>query len=233
MLVDNSGDASEAQRLKTLLGEYSLPGVAQQLISDVPNRGYGAANNAALRDSQTDLHLVLNPDVELDRAALHEAVHALQDNPDCVLLTPFATDPSGERQHVAKGMPGFITLLGRALPGVSSSLRDRLGNARYELRGQLNDVPVKGVFLAGGCFMLCRSRELQAVGGFDEAFFMYFEDFDLSLRLCQGQPRVLYAPSVRIIHGGGQAASKGLKHIRWFARSALRFFARHGWRWSS
>lgn len=233
ILVDNSGDAGEAQRLQALLGGFSSPGVAQQFISGLPNHGYGAANNVALRHSQADLHLVLNPDVELNRAALHEGVHALQDNPDCVLLTPFATDPSGQRQHVAKSMPGFMTLFGRALPGISGALRDRMGNARYELRGQLNDSPVKGVFLAGGCFMLCRSRELQAVGGFDESFFMYFEDFDLSLRLCAGQPRVLYAPSVRIVHGGGQAASKGLRHIRWFAASALRFFNRHGWRWSS
>ncbi len=120
-LLDNSGDSEEAQRLKTLLGEFSLPGVEQQLISNLPNCGYGAANNVALRHSQADLHLVLNPDVELDRSALHEAVHALENNPDCLLLTPFAIDPSGQRQYVAKGLPGFITLLGRALPGVSGS----------------------------------------------------------------------------------------------------------------
>jgi GT2 family glycosyltransferase len=69
---------------------------------------------------------------------------------------------------------------------------------------------------------------LDAVEGFDPRYFLYFEDFDLSLRLSKVAP-IAYVPAVRIVHHGGHAAAKGFAHIRWFATSARRFFSMHGW----
>ena len=91
------------------------------------------------------------------------------------------------------------------------------------------DVPAH-VPLASGCFMLVRGDALRAVGGFDEGYFMYFEDFDLSLRLAQ-RGRLEYLPAMRIVHHGGYAGSKGLAHVKLFAGACLRFFRQHGWRW--
>ena len=71
---------------------------------------------------------------------------------------------------------------------------------------------------------------MEEVGGFDEQYFLYFEDFDLSMRL-RKFGRLMYVPSVRIVHHGGYAASKGWKHLRMFASSGFRFFRQHGWRW--
>jgi GT2 family glycosyltransferase len=59
---------------------------------------------------------------------------------------------------------------------------------------------------------------------------MYFEDFDLSLRLAK-EAGIAYEPAARIVHHGGGAARKGLRHVLWFVASAFRFFSRHGWRW--
>jgi GT2 family glycosyltransferase len=232
-LVDNSEDPEQARLLNDLL---KLPSLAQQnfsLLTDVPNQGYGAAHNRVIRDADSDFHLILNPDVTLDVNAIGKAVEALDAHPSCVLLTPHTVDASGCRQHVAKSMPGILTLVARATPRLPGWLRDRLGNARYELRSALDTTPAAGRYLAGGCFMFCRTHALKTVGGFDERYFMYFEDFDLSLRLASADDRILYEPSVAIVHGGGGAASKGLRHILWFGRSALRFFNRHGWRWMS
>ena len=78
--------------------------------------------------------------------------------------------------------------------------------------------------------MLLRGAAMRAVGGFDEDYFLYFEDYDLSLRLAR-EGRLLFDPAVRIVHHGGYAAQKGLHHIRLFVRSGVRFFRRHGWRW--
>jgi len=86
------------------------------------------------------------------------------------------------------------------------------------------------VEIASGCCMLVRSSALKAVGGFDQDFFLYFEDFDLSLRL-QREGELLFDPAMQAVHHGGYAASKGLAHIRWFVRSGIRFFRLHGWRW--
>ena len=78
--------------------------------------------------------------------------------------------------------------------------------------------------------MLSRGSVLKAVKGFDERYFLYFEDFDLSMRIRQ-QGRIAYLPTMKIIHGGGYAARKGFSHIRMFVCSAIRFFNTYGWRW--
>ena len=86
------------------------------------------------------------------------------------------------------------------------------------------------IMLASGCFMLVRTRALLAAGGFDDAYFLYFEDFDLSLRL-GGQGRLIFNPAMRIVHHGGYAARKGMQHVKYFLRSGVMFFNQHGWRW--
>ena len=77
--------------------------------------------------------------------------------------------------------------------------------------------------------MLCRTSALQSAGGFNERFFLYFEDFALSRELGK-QGALHHVPTVRIIHHGGGASRKGLKHIRYFAASALRFYQQYGWK---
>lgn len=230
-LIDNSQSVSEATALQQLLEMPELAGLSPHLIQAPDNRGYGAANNLSILHAASDFHLILNPDVVLDEGAISAALAAMHAHPACVLLTPRAVDRSGAVQHVAKDKPGAITLLARALP-LSPRLKDLLGNRQYELRDMLVNAPTTGRFLAGGCFMFCRTHALQRAGGFDEGYFMYFEDFDLSARLTRAGD-VLYCPAVCIVHGGGGAAGKGFRHILWFSRSAGRFFRQHGWRWKS
>lgn len=93
------------------------------------------------------------------------------------------------------------------------------------MSGPLQDVP-----LLSGCCMVVQPQAFRAVGGFDERFFLYFEDYDLCMRLIS-QGRVVRDPSHLIVHHGGQAARKGWRHILWFLRGGLRFFNIWGWRW--
>jgi GT2 family glycosyltransferase len=232
-LVDNTADAAEAGRVADLIKSVD-PGEARVVMLALSeNRGYGHANNQVIQSSGADLHLVLNPDVELDVAALTEMIACVNSSADIVLVMPSGRSRSGTPLYLAKGMPGFLTLVGRALP-LSNALRDALGNARYELRRNIEEAgnrPLK-VPLASGCCMLARGPALRACGGFDERYFMYFEDYDLSLRL-GSQGSVMHCPSARIVHEGGGAARKGLRHLAWFARSATRFWRSHGFRWRS
>ena len=102
--------------------------------------------------------------------------------------------------------------------------------ARYEYRELAQQQVATAVELISGCFMLCRTAALQQVGGFDERYFLYFEDFVLSLAL--GRIGELHhVPQCRITHHGGGAARKGWRHIVMFARSGWRFFNSNGWRW--
>ena len=80
-----------------------------------------------------------------------------------------------------------------------------------------------------GCCMLVRRKAIDATGGFDPKFFLYFEDYDWSVRLNK-LGATAYLPSFRAVHHGGGAARKGWKHVGWFVQSGVRFYRKHGWR---
>ena len=72
---------------------------------------------------------------------------------------------------------------------------------------------------------------ISGVGGFDPSFFVYFEDYDLSLRIVHGgRWHIDYLPEMKLLHYGGHAAKKSWAHVRMFAAGAIRFFNKHGWK---
>jgi len=89
---------------------------------------------------------------------------------------------------------------------------------------------VIGIPALSGAFMLVKRFAIDSTGGFDPKFFLYFEDYDWSVRLNR-ITKTAYVPSVEIGHHGGHAARKGFRHIIWFVRSGFRFYRRHGWKW--
>jgi GT2 family glycosyltransferase len=77
--------------------------------------------------------------------------------------------------------------------------------------------------------MLCRTDALKAVQGFDDKYFLYFEDFALSIKLRE-IGKISYLSSMKIQHFGGEASRKGLKHIYYFLSSAFKFYQEFGWK---
>ena len=202
------------------------------LIRGHGNVGYGRGHNLAIADAKSDFHLLLNPDVVLDSECLSEGLSFLLSELDVVLISPLATNEAGEKQYLCKRYPSVFTLFVRGFLPASWQAKFKHRLAVYEMRELSETKPTASVPIASGCFMLCSSEALRAVGGFDERYFLYFEDFDLSLRLAKlGQ--IAYVPAMKISHSGGNAAKKGFKHIAMFARSGIRFFNTHGWRWFS
>ena len=193
------------------------------------NIGYGPAHNRVIRESGADYHLLLNPDVELAPDAVGAGLGYLAANPAAVLVSPAASN-GNERQYLCKRYPSILILLlrGFAPRFLQAPFARKL--AAYEMRELPEDRPSVGIPIASGCCMLCVGHPLREAGGFDERFFLYFEDFDLSLRLGR-LGELAHLPAMRIRHGGGNAAGKGLGHIGMFVRSAWRFFNLHGWRW--
>ncbi len=229
ILVDNGPGPGWREPLRHLLGRMQLP-VPVELLSGHGNIGYGAGHNLALREVGGDFYLILNPDVLLEENALSEGLAFLAANPEVGLLAPAAWSENGQRQYLCKRYP---TVLDLALRGFAPAwLRSRFETRldRYELRDRTGDSILWDPPIASGCFMLCRRTALERVGGFLPEYFLYFEDFDLSLRLGR-VARLAYVPAVRIVHLGGHAARKGVRHIMLFVRAAVRFFNLHGWRW--
>lgn len=198
------------------------------LIQATSNLGYGGGHNRALKSRCDHYHLIINPDVVVDKDALVECVRYLQQQAQVGLVTPLCFRPDGRQEFLCKAYPSVMVLLlrGFAPKWIKQYFQTQL--VAYELSDQDNQIR-NDVLIASGCFMFFRQQAIKAVNGFCEQFFLYFEDFDLSLRLRQNW-QIAFVPQVTIIHYGGHSAKKGLRHIFLFIQSAALFFSRHGWR---
>jgi len=228
-LVDNSTDEKYFSRLKVMCeGIDCSEAFRLELLCSSNNLGYGGGNNLVLDQLDSSYHLVINPDVIVGSGALYKAVTYLECNDDVAMLSPMVVEENGRRSHVVKVYPDCFTLMLRYLgrPTLNRWFSHRLG--RYQC-DQLSDQADKNTELAGGCFQLMRTDLFKRLGGFDDRFFMYFEDYDLSIR-ARVFGSISYVPAVQISHAGGDVGRKTFAHHRFFVASALRFFNKHGWR---
>jgi hypothetical protein len=209
----------------------SLNAFESENISIIKNRhnvGYGAAHNQTIIDSKSEFHLILNPDVIMDPDCVSETIDFLTNNPDVVLAGPHGIKPDGLKAYLCKRYPSLLVLIVRGLGQEWAHALFQHKLAQYEYR-DLSDSAPSNVELLSGCCMFARTQALKDVGGFDVHFFLYFEDFDLSLRM-QKAGRVVFLPTANIVHLGGNSAAKGWHHIKIFAQSAIHFFQKHGWK---
>jgi GT2 family glycosyltransferase len=174
---------------------------------------------------------VLNPDVELAEEALSAALHYFEEHDDVGVIVPAMYRRDGTREYACKRYP---TVLDLALRGFAPGPVRRLFAARlerYEMRDAIDSTVVSPIPVMSGSFMLLRRKAIESTGGFDPDYFLYFEDFDWSVRLNR-VTRSAYVPTVRVVHHGGGAARKGWRHIAHFTRSGARFFNKNGWKWA-
>lgn len=220
-IVDNSISDKVATFLRCHYPELSM-----KLVHGQGNIGFGRAHNIAIQQ-MGEFHLILNPDIQLNPDALINAVAFLRTNENCGMVSPRAVWPNGQRQYLCKRYPAVFDLLLRGFaPKIIHALFSaRL--ARYEMQAETQNVVYWNPPIVSGCFMFFRSAILKNSGGFSDKFFLYFEDFDLSLRLRKISVTA-YVPTIRIVHTGGHASKKGFWHIRAFTQSAITFYGIHG-----
>ncbi|WP_244129976.1 glycosyltransferase family 2 protein [Burkholderia sp. BCC0097] len=226
-LVDNGGDAT---KLASAGEAFSNAGIDCRVLTGHGNVGYAQGHNLSISMAESDYHLILNPDIDMVPDALEKGLDFLDAHRDAGLLTPQIGDDGGCIQYLCRRYPALFDLLVRGfLPArVRQWFAGRL--VRYEMRDVINDRDIVwDPPIVSGCFMLFRTEVLKKLHGFDPRYFLYFEDYDLSLRT-HDVARVAYVPSVRVIHHGGGASRKGFAHIRMFAASAFKFYNRFGWR---
>lgn len=228
-VVDNHGNFNGPDFIKRVR-HFDEAIISFNIISNPDNNGYGFGNNLALEKSKgSDYFLVLNPDAFLAVDALHKAINYMEVNDECVLLAPKILSNTGFQESGVKEYPSILVLLIRLIniKPLNTLFLKSLEN--YEARSVFSAVEAVDVNIISGCFMLFQTASLKDLGGFDTRFFMYFEDFDLSLR-AKNIGRVIYHPDVVITHLGGGAGRKGLNHIRYFIESMFKFFHKHGWK---
>ena len=227
-VIDNTGVEGYLEKLYSLCAEFeNSEAFTIHIIQSDKNIGYGAGNNLVLRDIDSRYHLVINPDVILQLDAISEAIEYMESNTDVAMLAPMVMDGNKE-SHVIKVYPDCFTLMLRYL---NFQILNRYFRARMDRYRciDIKDNPQKGVELVGGCFLFFRSRIFKKLKGFDEYFFLYFEDYDISIRT-RSFGEIAYVPAVKISHAGGGVGRKKVRHHVLFAMSAMKFFSRYGWR---
>lgn len=204
---------------------FSHPRVRYQFTGR--NLGFGAAHNVAIRQlaGQSDLHLLLNPDVEFDAGVLPVMMAKMFSQPDVGALMPRIVYPDGQLQRLCKLLPSPTDLIFRRF-FPSSRLRERI-NRRYELHALRHEQPMDIPNLSG-CFLLLRTDLLLRVGGFDERYFMYMEDVDLVRRIGEFA-RTVYEPSVVVTHDYAKGSYKNKQLLGYHLKSAVTYFNKWGW----
>jgi N-acetylglucosaminyl-diphospho-decaprenol L-rhamnosyltransferase len=188
------------------------------------NRGYGAAANRAVAtlDADVDWVLVSNPDVVLEPHALDRMIATADEDPSIGAVGPRLLEPSGAVYPSARLLPSLRTGLGHALfanvwPGNPWTRRYRQDDDHDGRRD--------AGWLSGACVLVRRSV-YEELRGFDEGYFMYFEDVDLGWRIGRAGYRNVYEPAAVATHIGGTATQGSSERMRRaHHRSAYRFLA--------
>ena len=201
------------------------------VIESGGNIGYGAGHNLAILNYASDYHLIINPDVLVDRRALYAAIRYMEVNKQVGMLTPYSESILGRKQNLCKYYPTVFRLFLRGFmpDSIRKIFEKRLRSYEVELKDDTSCILGQGVMVSG-CFMFTRYSVLNKIRGFSPEYFVYFEDFDLSIRINQ-LSKIAYAHDVRIVHRGGFASRKGRAHVQLFAKSAFVFFKKYGWQW--
>lgn len=192
-----------------------------------PNLGYGTGHNFAIRESLkrgSDYHLVLNSDVRFDVSVLPQAIEYMDANPEVGLLHPAVYYPDGRIQHTVRLLPTPIDVFGRRfLPNRLFEKRNRYYTLADADRSRSMNVPNHQ-----GSFMFLRTSVLREIGLFDERFFMYPEDMDLTRRIHE-RYRTMYWPGISVIHDHRAASYSDLHMLSIHIRNMIRYFNKWGW----
>lgn len=193
------------------------------------NRGYGAGHNIAIRQvlDQGAYHFVLNPDIYFTSEELEKMVRFMEDNPAVGQLMPKVVYPDGALQYLCKLIPTPTDLFLRrfGFGPLRKVAHDR--TERFELR-QTGYDEVMDVPSLSGCFMLFRTSALSRIGLFDERFFMYLEDIDISRRMHTNFRTVFY-PGATVSHDHARESYKSREALWVHIRNSIRYFNKWGW----
>ncbi|MBK9174858.1 MAG: glycosyltransferase [Flavobacteriales bacterium] len=195
-----------------------------KLIANAENVGFSRANNQAIRASDAEYVVLLNPDTVVGEDVFHKVIGFLDSHPKAGGLGVKMIDGTGHFLPESKrGLPtpavAFYKIIGltRLFP------RSRVFG-RYHLGHLPEDDTARIEILSGACMFL-RRKTLDAVGLLDESFFMYGEDIDLSYRITLGGYENWYFPEARIIHYKGESTKKSSVNYVFVFYNAMAIFA--------
>lgn len=191
------------------------------------NLGFGAAHNIAIAAAinfGSDYHFIVNPDIYYDRDVMNPMVQYMDHNNDIGMMMPKILNVDGTVQYMPKLLPSPFSIFMRKFKWPQFYYQNFI--KRYELR--LEHERIFNTPLLSGCFTLLRLSAIKEVGMYDNAYFMYFEDWDLSRRMYL-KYKTIYFPQVSVYHGYDSGANNNSLLFKIFVSSAIKYFTKWGW----
>jgi len=214
------GDPSRIEVILTKNVPERLPFVVEDApypirgVENVIPKGFGANHNAAFRLAGGEWFCVMNPDIRLNGNPFPVLLEEIERH-QAAVIAPAVLSPAGRVEDSVRRFPTPFSLaskmLGRADGRYSFAVGDETFAADW----------------VGGMFMLFRAEDYRRVGGFDEGFFLYYEDVDICTRLWKAGRRVLACPKAQVIHDARRASRRNLRYMRWHAGSMARYLGKH------
>ncbi|MEJ7556715.1 MAG: glycosyltransferase family 2 protein [Pedobacter sp.] len=197
-------------------------------VHNPSNPGFGAAHNIALElatASGAEYHFIVNPDIYFYEDVITPMIEYMESHSDVGMLMPQILNTDGSVQYLPKLLPSPFWIFRRKLRTKINLYGGFL--SKYELRSVSNS-KIYNTPILSGCFTLLNLEAVKKVGTYDDRFFMYFEDFDLSRRIHK-EYKTLYFPKVSVYHNYEGGANKSLKLFTIFIASAVKYFNKWGW----
>ncbi len=212
LVCDNASSDSSFKNLAANAGSDSR----LTLIENVSNLGFAAANNIALGQSKSEFILLLNPDCLVQPDTFARMLHTLRQYPDvgmagCRILNPDGSEQAGCRRMLPDAGSGIARAFGiRRSSAVNIDLNTEL-------------VPENPVYVEAisGAFMLLRQQALSDVGPLDEDYFLHCEDLDWCKRFADAGWKILFVPSVEVIHHQGTCSQRTPVRVSWHKHNGM------------
>ena len=216
-LVDNaSNDAT------TGLVERNYPQV--KIIKLKENKGFSFANNQILNRLNSKYHVVINPDIIFESNVFKELADYLEQNENVAIITPKVLSEDGSIQYLAKKEPKLKYLLAGRLKNFFKFLGKYHDEYVMKEKTDKEKEPFE-IENCTGCFMMIKTEVFKKLKGFDQRFFMYFEDVDLSIR-ARKYGKIIFYPKTHVIHLWERASAKNLKFLLIHISSMIKYFSK-------
>src|SRR5579863_7449116 len=218
-IIDNASTDGSLDFLEPLFPDFHF-------IRNKENSGFAKANNLAIPLCNGEFILFLNPDTIVAEDSLDICISFFRDQ----------TDAGAVGVRMVDGTGRFLRESKRGFPYPSASFFKMTGLARLFPRskifssyymGHLDEDHTQAVDVLSGAFMIIKKSVLNKTGGFDEQFFMYAEDIDLSYRIDKAGFKNYYLPATTIIHFKGESTQKDFRYVKMFYSAMQLFMKKH------
>lgn len=215
-IIDNNSSDKTLEVLNKIEGNI-------EIIERKENKGFGYGHNAILDNIESKYHLIVNPDIIIENSEQIKAMFEfMEDNDDIGMISPLIVNPNLTIQYLCKINPTVFDMFIRRLsPNILKKRQDR-----YVMKDTGYDKIMK-IEYASGCFMFFRTDIFKTINGFDDDFFMYLEDADITRRTNEIS-KVIFFPEARVIHAWERGSHNSLKLALITVKSMITYFKKWG-----